>query len=490
MKIRNNILKATFVILVFSLIFCSNLSDSVNADIDTSKRIIDYIKNVKIELDYKEPIKSKIINTEKYDLLIITPSNFSILLHPLVEHKINYSIKTKLVNLEDINGIGRDKPEQIKYFIKDAIENYNISYVLLVGNKSVMPVRYTNPCLNIPLYKQLIGPIPSDLYYADIYDEYANFCSWDTNNNDIFGEYSLLKIVDYIDFYPDVAIGRLYCNNESQVIDIVDKIINYEKETYGQEWFNNVILCGGNTHPIWKDLLFKLNPIFRMVYGNGKIAYEGEYICDKIADIFTEYNAKKFYASSNIFLSNNDHVDKLTIENINNAINNGSGFVFFVGHGNPTLWGTHPPIFKRILLPKSAYGIKNINDLENNDKYPVVILDSCSGADFRNTDYPIAWEFIRNNDLGGIACFASTTTDLAFAGTLCEKTLNNFFTLSIAENFNDGVNIIGDLYVESINNYVNNQIFEIQSMELQDFITLENQILIGDPSLKIGGYQK
>ncbi len=28
---------------------------------------------------------------------------------------------------------GRDKPEQIKYFIKDAIETYNITFVLLVG---------------------------------------------------------------------------------------------------------------------------------------------------------------------------------------------------------------------------------------------------------------------------------------------------------------------------------------------------------------------
>jgi len=47
---------------------------------------------------------------------------------------------------------GRDEQEQIKYYIKDTIENYGIDYVLLIGgltsvisgNEWHVPVRYAH----------------------------------------------------------------------------------------------------------------------------------------------------------------------------------------------------------------------------------------------------------------------------------------------------------------------------------------------------------
>jgi hypothetical protein len=58
-----------------------------------------------------------------YDMVIITPKKFSSALEPLKDHKTTYGIKTRLVSLETIFDIfeGRDKQEQIKYFIKYAI---------------------------------------------------------------------------------------------------------------------------------------------------------------------------------------------------------------------------------------------------------------------------------------------------------------------------------------------------------------------------------
>ena len=71
-----------------------------------------------------------------YDLIVITPEKFVKYLIPLVEHKNSHDIKTKLVTLEDIYiqefWNGRDDAEKIKYFIKDAMENWNIKYVLLI----------------------------------------------------------------------------------------------------------------------------------------------------------------------------------------------------------------------------------------------------------------------------------------------------------------------------------------------------------------------
>ena len=86
--------------------------------------------------------------TENYDFLIITPENFSTELDSLRIHKESHGIKTQVVTLNEIYDSfyfevqGRDDAEKIKYFIKSAIENWDIGYVILVGGKGTMPVRF------------------------------------------------------------------------------------------------------------------------------------------------------------------------------------------------------------------------------------------------------------------------------------------------------------------------------------------------------------
>ena len=272
----------------------------------TKSNKIEYAEKMKIKIEYALPENPQNF-PDVYDLLILAPSEYCDNLSPLVEHKNNYNISTKLVTWEEINGTGRDIPEQIKYFIKSSIENWGIKYVLLVGDKTRMPVRYTSP---MAVYgEHFFGEIPTDLYYADIYDSDGKFCSWDSNNNNKFGENTFFNS-DIVDLYPDVVIGRLYCNDNSEVVDVVNKIIGYEDEIYGQDWFNNIALCGGNTHPDWKDILFLIYPLFRLYLGPGTITNEGEYIGNKISDILVNFNSEKYYASSN------NPENKLTCYNI------------------------------------------------------------------------------------------------------------------------------------------------------------------------------
>jgi len=44
-------------------------------------------------------------------------------------------------------------------------------------------------------------------------------------------------VVDELDLYADVYIGRLACRNSDEVDLLINKIINYEITTYGEEWF-------------------------------------------------------------------------------------------------------------------------------------------------------------------------------------------------------------------------------------------------------------
>lgn len=78
---------------------------------------------------------------ESYDLLIICPQQFYDPLIPFQWHKEQYGIKTIIVTLDEIYGSkyfpcqGRDDAEKVKYFIKDAYDNWHIKYFLLVGGR-------------------------------------------------------------------------------------------------------------------------------------------------------------------------------------------------------------------------------------------------------------------------------------------------------------------------------------------------------------------
>jgi hypothetical protein len=191
-----------------------------------SSNMIYYYKNAIIDLTYTSP-KNPINFPDEYDFLIITSADFSDEFYNIdpefdtsfIDYKNSQGISTKLVTLDEIyNGDyfpaeGKDDQEKIKYFIKNALENWGITYVLLVGSgleeNEKFPVRYAY----IPSgdYEK---KFPSDLYYADIYDSEYNFSSWDDNDNGKYAEYSQTgNDMDAVDMYPDVYLGKLPCKD-------------------------------------------------------------------------------------------------------------------------------------------------------------------------------------------------------------------------------------------------------------------------------------
>ncbi len=224
---------------------------------------------------------------DPYDLVIISPSVFKPYLKKLVDHKNDdVGVKTFLKTTEEIYADpdydGVDEPEDIKLFIKDAIDNHDISYVLLVGglknqiyakprdtaNKGVkgwyLPVRYTN-LYDQPKYPLKSGStfdpgVISDLYYADVYDGENNFSSWNPNNDDYFAAWGKQGVEDDddIDMAPDVSVGRLACRNIKEVKTVVDKIINYETtDIIDSDWFNRATVVSGDGFLDQQDLKFE-----------------------------------------------------------------------------------------------------------------------------------------------------------------------------------------------------------------------------------------
>ena len=226
-------------------------------------------ENVDIKISYDEPNIDIFPQTDAYDLVIISPSKFSTELERLVDHKNTFGMETIVKTTQEIYDecSGRDKPEKIKYFIKDAIETWGIQYVLLFGGlKSTIwgkakdnqnhgsfgwhiPVRYSNFQYDGAESYNFTSGEPGylcDLYYADIYKEGGVFDDWDSNGNGIFAEWSGDEVRDELDLYPDVAFGRLAVRNDQEAKDVIDKIINYEKLPADPSWFKRMISISGD----------------------------------------------------------------------------------------------------------------------------------------------------------------------------------------------------------------------------------------------------
>ncbi len=428
---------------------------------DPSDNHLSFANTATIAFSYSLPTVDKTV-VNNTDLVIISPETFSNAVSPLVDHKVNHGLSTIYMSTEEIYAQypGRDNAEQIKYYIKDAVETFGASYVLLVGSIYMLPMRASQ----ISLW-QFEDNVITDLYYADIYDHTGSFCSWDSNNNDLFGE----EGQDQVDLYPDVYIGRLPCDTIAEVNIVVDKIIHYETETNGEQWFNNMIYIGGDTFPRWG--------------GN-----EGEQLNSMIMDIMTEFTpAHVIWTSENNF----------NRRTISQAINEGAGFLDYSGHGFEHGMGTYPPDGRYLRTYLTPY----LKDLSNGNKLPIIFFDACLTAklDFVLKDIlsykqywmfylaalllqvdvdmklPVyAWSFLKHENGGAIATIGATRTAYGGVDSGAGKLSLEFFQAYTPESR------LGEMMVEMQNHY-------IQDVP-DDAFTVEEFILIGDPSLQIGGY--
>jgi hypothetical protein len=394
---------------------------------------------------------------DDYDMVIISKSAYNDTIQTLINHKNSLGINTFFKTTDEIYGNfpGRDNAEQIKYFLKDAKEQHSINYVLFVGGAADIPGRYTHIYFDEPFYY----PTPdewiftSDFYYADLYDQTGAFSSWDTNENDIFAEHNWSGNTDEIDLVPDLYVGRLACINEIQVQTCVNKIINYEtEESWGQNWFTNLVLIAGDGIPFDEENVD-----------------ESEYLQEFIIENMSGFVPNCLWAS-NGGLSD--------AYNINDAINEGAGFVFFNGHGSHNLWATYLHN-SWVMVPPGYYKTFHINQLTNINALPIVISDVCHHLQYDVYNDCFGWSFVSNPNGGAIAFIGGSDVDLAYSGTrIVEKGIEKL-CLKISMLYQTGIANLGDLW--------GNGLIEYQPGENDtiDLLTILQNHLIGDPSLQI-----
>ena len=433
-------------------------------------QMIEYISEAEVLIDYETIAPTPTTYTDNYQLVVIAPSEFSSQIAPLITHKIGRGITSKFVSLTDIyNGVyfpatGRDNQEKIKYFIKNAIENWLTGSVLLVGGSNYVPARDTYVRIaNDPQYGEEV--FVTDLYYADIYDSEGGFSSWDTNNNDRFGEYDWEgQYYDEVDLYPDVYIGRLPATSGTQVTTAVNKIMYYENNPgYLQDWFANFVAIGGDTF-----------------VGDTNQILEGEYSNEKAIEIMNVFIPNRLWATNGKL----GGVVPTGVANIQTAINDGCGFVDFSGHGNTNIWATHPHENSNIWIPTpfppGGFRITNIQSLANGNKLPIVTVEACSTAKFNIDTNCFNWAFLYQNGGGAIGIFGATAIGYGYGGTAVIQGLIGKIGLDTYRGYRlDGATTLGGMWARSINRYIKS------NMNDGDHKTVREWILFGDPTLAI-----
>jgi hypothetical protein len=468
---------------------------------DPSTNEILFINQINITLHYKEPTQPLIPKNDVYDLLIISPSEFLSDLQPLVDHKNSFGMKTNLVNLEEIYDqmfwYGRDDAEKIKYFIKSSIEEWGISHVLLVGglNKQtdqwLVPVRYSHV---VPPEEQEYAEqsFLSDLYFADIYDNEGSFSSWDSNEDNRFAVWNE-SYKEKMDLYPDVYLGRLPCRNRNELVIMVNKIINYEKESSDSSWFQNFLIVAGDSYPDENGF------------------NEGELIGEAAVHVMPTFTPLRVYAS----------MGDINRQTVNNEFNNGAGFAYFCGHGSPASWSTHFPPDGQVWT--TGYNLQDMISLHNNEKLPIVVVGGCHNGQFDVSlgniikgiqEYGVrgyffeepfrfyynewvpnswAWWLTSKSNGGAIATIANTGLGTHGDGDADHnniadylEVLNGWMELRFYELYGiEGQDDLGENHAQTMSEYLH---WFLGSNEKMDTKMVQQWELFGDPSLKIAGY--
>jgi hypothetical protein len=172
--------------------------------------------------NYTTPGKSTLRKVNYSPYIVITADSLMDAFQPLIYWITRKGIKATVISVDTIltnysgdpiSGI-YDSAGAIRGFLIDKYPQ-GLQWVLLGGDEEIVPVRYG--------YSEGIHEVdktpPSDLYYSDLDG------NWNVDGDEFYGEFA----DDSVDPYPELFIGRLPCNNKTEITNWVNKVLSYEK---------------------------------------------------------------------------------------------------------------------------------------------------------------------------------------------------------------------------------------------------------------------
>jgi hypothetical protein len=299
-------------------------------------------------------------------LLIVAPRALQDALAEYVQYKKTI-LPVESVSLESVlaSSPGVDDPEKLKRYIYDQWRRQHIGYVLLVGDRDAMPIRFMTS-LKFSTFDYLFQP--TDLYYADLARDDGSFNDWNSDKTsfhagyfgEVNGERGRPLNMDGIRYRPEIAVGRWPVSTPAAVEIIAAKSMAYERS------------IRSGTHPGlrtaaifhvqgWIDARDQLTRITRALPSG--------------------WTSQRF-----LFQDGNSafRTAPPTETAVTAAFNRGAGLIIHAGHGETDSWLGYPLTYmvdgrKKVSEVLSTRGLGTIH---NGDRLPVVISIGCSTAYF------------------------------------------------------------------------------------------------------------
>ncbi|MBN2028789.1 hypothetical protein JW824_00955 [bacterium] len=272
-------------------------------------------------------------------------------LQDLIDLREEQGLQVEVIQLETLYNIfnhGIPNPEAIRKFLRYACRNWIPApqYVLFVGDGV-----YNN---RSRLVDGNLIPVP--LFQTTKYGASASD-HW----------YTLLEGDDAV---PDIAIGRIPIRKRTELEAVIEKIIQYEKESLGP-WRNRYLLIGAGTK-------------------GGVFGSQSEYIIQHILD--PSFHAERLYLSGNL---SDPYVGGT--EDLLRHFREGTALINFRGHGGGAIW--------------SDAGLLDLDDIElieNKGKLPVVTSMTCFTGDFTGGRQSLGEALLCQEETGAIATWGAT----------------------------------------------------------------------------------
>jgi len=223
------------------------------------------------------------------------------------------------------------------------------------------------------------------------------------------------------DYTADMARGRISVTNANQALEVVQKIVNYERNPITDaSFYNNVMSCAyfqdGSTYTSYKD-----------GYADRRFLHTAEeirsYLQTKNYSVSRTYFAfdnrnptnynNGYYSDgqaipSDLLVSNGFNWTGNTSDLLN-KLNAGAFIMYHRDHGYTDGYGWEHPYFLNQEASALVSNGNNINQLSNGDKLPVVFSINCHTGDFKRAEC-FAENFLRKNNGGAVGVFAPSYT--------------------------------------------------------------------------------
>ena len=288
-------------------------------------------------------------DADDYPLLIVTSQAFAQGMEALVAFYQARGLKAQIMTQEDIEATysGVDPQEQLRNAIRGEVTDHGVEMVLLAGDAEVIPYR--------PFYAAAYSGgwtyanIPSDLYYS------ALDGTWDDNGDGVYGQ------PEEADLLPEIGVGRLPISNQTDLANMLHKIMQYQDHPVTGE-LRNLLLAG---EKMWDNPKTWSADFLDLLVGDHE---DNGYTSSGIPE---NYPIRKLYDHDMI-------PNEWTVPDLLSQIGQGGTAVYHSGHSN---------VLYNMRMNTSAINNTNFATLDGvTHNYVLVNTQGCSPGAFDSQD--------------------------------------------------------------------------------------------------------